>query len=46
LAARDQIDDLLQPGPGALTDGLDRLASIFEEWSREKSAQDFADAIP
>jgi iron complex transport system substrate-binding protein len=37
---------ILQPGPAALTDGLDRLASIFEEWSREKSAEDFADAIP
>ncbi len=37
---------ILQPGPAALTNGLDQLASILEEWSREKSAQDFADASP
>jgi iron complex transport system substrate-binding protein len=29
---------ILQPGPAALTDGLDRLAAIIEEWSEQTSA--------
>jgi iron complex transport system substrate-binding protein len=29
---------ILQPGPAALTDGLDRLASIVAEWSEQMSA--------
>jgi iron complex transport system substrate-binding protein len=29
---------ILQPGPAALTDGLDRLAAIFQEWSEQTSA--------
>jgi iron complex transport system substrate-binding protein len=27
---------ILQPGPAALTDGLDALVSIIEEWARER----------
>ena len=26
---------ILQPGPAALTDGLDRLEAIIEAWSRD-----------
>jgi iron complex transport system substrate-binding protein len=30
---------ILQPGPAALTDGLDRLAAFIKEWSEQTSAQ-------
>jgi iron complex transport system substrate-binding protein len=29
---------ILQPGPAALTDGLDALAAIIEEWAVTRSA--------
>ena len=29
---------ILQPGPAALTDGLDRLAAIIAEWARKPGA--------
>src|ERR1700745_493415 len=29
---------ILQPGPAALTDGLDALAAIIEEWAATRSA--------
>jgi iron complex transport system substrate-binding protein len=35
---------ILQPGPAALTDGLDQLASIVAEWSGQRSAQKLARA--
>jgi len=35
---------VLQPGPAALTDGLDQLASIIAQWSRQRSAQKLAHA--
>jgi len=30
---------ILQPGPAALTDGLDALAAIIEEWGAVRSAR-------
>jgi iron complex transport system substrate-binding protein len=35
---------ILQPGPAALTDGLDRLASVIREWSQQQSSQEIAHA--
>jgi len=29
---------ILQPGPAALTDGLDQLAGIISEWAEERGA--------
>jgi len=29
---------ILQPGPAALTDGLDQLAGIISEWAEERAA--------
>jgi iron complex transport system substrate-binding protein len=30
---------ILQPGPAALTDGLDQLAGIIGEWAEKRAAQ-------
>jgi hypothetical protein len=30
---------ILQPGPAALTDGLDRLAGIIAEWVENRAPQ-------
>ena len=30
---------ILQPGPAALTDGLDALEAIVAEWAAQRSAQ-------
>ena len=27
---------ILQPGPAALTDGVDRIAALIDEWRRER----------
>jgi iron complex transport system substrate-binding protein len=29
---------ILQPGPAALTDGLDALVAIVDEWRKEKAS--------
>jgi|GEM_PF-3093779 len=29
--------DILQPGPAALTDGLERLAAIIRRWAERRS---------
>jgi hypothetical protein len=28
---------ILQPGPAALTDGLDQLVRLIDEWAQERS---------
>ena len=33
---------ILQPGPAALTDGLDALAGIIEEWAAAQPARNSA----